>query len=129
MNAAETKKIGHAYVALGSNLENPILQVQQAIEALKGLRGTCLVGQSSLYRSAPIGRLDQSDFINAVAYIETTLSPHCLLQALLEIELHQGRVRESLNAPRTLDLVLQRRLCAAALPAGHEDGRVLLVKG
>ncbi len=98
------KQPSRAFIALGSNLENPISQIQQAFEELKQLTGTHLIKQSSLYQSAPVGRLDQPDFINAVALIETYLAPHDLLNALLAIEHNHGRVRESLNAPRTLDL-------------------------
>ena len=98
------KKPSQAFIALGSNLENPISQIQQAFDELKQLPGTYLISHSSLYKSAPVGRLDQPDFINAVALIETHLAPHGLLNALLAIELRHGRIRESLNAPRTLDL-------------------------
>lgn len=98
------KQPSRAFIALGSNLKNPISQIQQAFEELKQLPGTCVMKQSSLYQSAPVGRLDQPDFINAVALIETYLAPHDLLNALLAIEQNHGRVRESLNAPRTLDL-------------------------
>lgn len=98
------KKLSQVFIALGSNLENPISQIQQAFDELKQLPGTHLINHSSLYKSAPVGRLDQPDFINAVAFIETNLAPHDLLKALLGIEHCHGRVRESLNAPRTLDL-------------------------
>ncbi len=99
-----SKKSSQAFIALGSNLENPVFQVQQAFDELKQLPGTQLIRRSSLYRSAPVGKLDQPDFVNAVALIETLLAPHDLLKALLAIEQRHGRVRESLNAPRTLDL-------------------------
>lgn len=98
------KKLSQAFIALGSNLENPVLQIQCAYEELKQLPGTHLISCSSLYKSAPVGRLDQPDFINAVALIETQLTPQDLLNALLGIERRHGRIRESLNAPRTLDL-------------------------
>lgn len=98
------KKTNQAFIALGSNLENPVSQIQQAFDELNQLPVTKLISRSSLYRSAPVGRLDQPDFINAVALIETHLTPHDLLNALLAIEQRHGRVRESLNAPRTLDL-------------------------
>ncbi len=98
------KTPSQAFIALGSNLENPISQIQQAFDELKQLPGTRLISHSSLYKSAPVGRLDQPDFINAVALIETHLVPYELLNALLAIEHRHGRVRESLNAPRTLDL-------------------------
>jgi len=93
-----------AYVALGSNLDNPVSQIHKAFARLAQLPDSHLISQSSLYLSTPIGRLDQPDFVNAAACLETFLSPHALLQSLLAIELRHGRVRETLNAPRTLDL-------------------------
>jgi len=93
-----------AYVALGSNLEEPQHQLQAGFAALARLPGTQLISRSSLYRSAPVGYLDQPDFVNAVAEVRTALTPRALLNALLEIERAHGRVREFPNAPRTLDL-------------------------
>lgn len=93
-----------AYIGLGSNLDDPASQIRQAFDELARLPSSRLLAHSSLYRSAPLGRLDQPDFINAVAQIETALAPHSLLKALLEIEHNHGRVRKYPNAPRTLDL-------------------------
>ena len=93
-----------AYVALGANLENPASQVTAGLAALAALPRTRLVAQSSLYRTAPVGYADQPDFINAVAQVETALSPRELLDALLAIEASHGRARKFPNAPRTLDL-------------------------
>ena len=95
-----------AYVALGSNLEGPLTQIRNAFAELGALPKTKLVARSSLYRSAPVGNVNQPDFINAVAKLETELTPHELLAALLEIEGRHGRRREVPNAPRTLDLDL-----------------------
>ncbi len=98
-----------AYIALGSNLNNPQRQLQQGFAALLHLPHTQLVAQSSLYRSAPVGYADQPDFVNAVAAVTTGLAPRELLDALLAIERAQGRAREIpnvLNGPRTLDLDL-----------------------
>ncbi|TAN71749.1 MAG: 2-amino-4-hydroxy-6-hydroxymethyldihydropteridine diphosphokinase [Gallionella sp.] len=93
-----------AFIGLGSNLEEPCSQLQRAFADLDKLPGTRLLARSSLYRSAPVGYLDQPDFMNAVAKIETTLTPQALLQALLQIEHRHGRERTFRNAPRTLDL-------------------------
>jgi 2-amino-4-hydroxy-6-hydroxymethyldihydropteridine diphosphokinase len=93
-----------AYIGLGSNLADPVAQVSQALEALGHLPKTRVVVRSSLYRSAPVGYLDQPDFINAVARLETELAPRVLLEELLALEQECGRTREFLNAPRTLDL-------------------------
>jgi 2-amino-4-hydroxy-6-hydroxymethyldihydropteridine diphosphokinase len=93
-----------AFVALGANLDDPQAQVQSAIAALGELPRTRLVRASSLYRSAPVGYSNQPDFINAVAEVATGLAPRELLDSLLALEHHRGRVRDFPNAPRTLDL-------------------------
>ncbi len=93
-----------AYVGLGANLDDPVSHVVAGFAALTSLPGTRLIARSSLYRTAPVGYLDQPDFINAAAQLKTALSSRELLQALLEIERDQGRVRKFPNAPRTLDL-------------------------
>ena len=93
-----------AFIGLGSNLANPSEQVLQAMKSIGCLPETRVLACSSLYRSAPVGYLDQPDFINAVVKIETSLAPLALLQALLILERENGRTREFQNAPRTLDL-------------------------
>lgn len=95
-----------AYVALGANLENPAAQIRRAMKELEQIADTRVTAQSSLYRTAPVGFLDQPDFVNAVARLETRLSPRALLEALLAIENLHGRRRALPNAPRTLDLDL-----------------------
>jgi len=95
-----------AFIALGSNLDDPAAQVKSAMTALEALPLTRVLKCSSLYRSAPVGYLDQPDFINAVVQVETELAPHALLDAMLVLEQARGRTREFANAPRTLDLDL-----------------------
>lgn len=99
-------RIHRAFVALGSNMAEPEIQMQQAFAALARLAHTQVLRTSSLYRSAPIACDDGADFVNAVVELETQLSAHDLLQSLLTIERQQGRVRSIRNAPRTLDLDL-----------------------
>ena len=95
-----------AYVALGANLADPVAQVRAAIEALTRLPDSRVRRVSSLYRTAPVGIRGQPDFINAVAAIDTGLTPHALLSALFEVESQFGRRRDFHHAPRTLDLDL-----------------------
>ena len=95
-----------ALIALGGNLDSPRERVLGAFDALNALPGTRLVSRSGLYLSAPISDIPQPDYINAVARIDTNLPPFELLDALLGIEAANGRRRDSLNAPRTLDLDL-----------------------
>jgi 2-amino-4-hydroxy-6-hydroxymethyldihydropteridine diphosphokinase len=98
--------MARAFVALGSNLEQPHLQVQRALTELADMPKTNLVKHSSLYQSAPVGYNTQPDFINAVAEVNTSLTPMELLHVLLEIENSHGRERPFPNAPRVLDLDL-----------------------
>ncbi|MBK8745341.1 2-amino-4-hydroxy-6-hydroxymethyldihydropteridine diphosphokinase [Propionivibrio sp.] len=95
-----------AFVALGANLADPVIQVRAALEALAELSGSRLLRASSLYRSAPVGIRGQPDFINAVAAVETSCGPQEFLAALFDVEARFGRRRDFYHAPRTLDLDL-----------------------
>ena len=92
------------FIGLGSNLDDPRAQIADAMCALDNLPQTRVVARSALYCSAPVGYLQQPDFINAVAQLETALEPRALLDALLDLEHARGRTRAFRNAPRTLDL-------------------------
>lgn len=93
------------YLALGSNLAQPLDQVNAALAALAALPQTQLVTCSSFYRSTPLGPQDQPDYLNAVVALDTTLAPEALLDATQAIEQQQGRVRKAERwGPRTLDL-------------------------
>lgn len=94
-----------AYVALGSNLDDPRQQVLKAFAELGQLPDSRCLKQSRLYKSAPMGPADQPNYINAVAELETELEPEALLSALQAIEAAHGRRREGERwGPRTLDL-------------------------
>ncbi len=95
------------YIGLGSNLSRPRRQVSQALTELGGIGGCRLLAASSLYLSRPMGPPDQPEYINAVAELDSTLSPLALLAELQAIERSHGRVREGERwGPRTLDLDL-----------------------
>ena len=96
-----------AYVALGSNLDDPPAQVERAFRALAELRGSRLVSRSSLYRSLPFGPVAQPDFINAVAGMLTTLDAAAMLAELKALEERLGRERPVVRwGPRRIDLDL-----------------------
>jgi len=96
-----------AYIGVGSNLDEPMEQVRQGIESLKGLPRSSVVLRSGLFRSAPMGPQDQPDYINAVAAIVTRLPPRDLLALMKDIEKRQGRDPVAKRwDPRILDLDL-----------------------
>lgn len=93
------------YLALGSNLADPLHQVHSALHALAAMPETTLVATSSLYRTPPYGPPDQPDFLNAAVALDTRLDAESLLNHTQRIELEQGRVRKAHRwGPRTLDL-------------------------
>ena len=96
-----------AYVAVGSNLDDPARQVARALDALAQLPGSRLVVRSSLYRTRPFGSVVQPDFVNAVAGLLTQRTPEELLDDLRALERELGRTapRERWG-PRVIDLDL-----------------------
>ncbi|EHK89909.1 2-amino-4-hydroxy-6-hydroxymethyldihydropteridine diphosphokinase [Aggregatibacter actinomycetemcomitans] len=92
------------YVALGSNLADPQAQLVAALRAMNQLPDSKVVSVSSFYQSKPLGPQDQPDYVNAVACLETALSPLALLDELQRIEQEQGRIRLRRWGERTLDL-------------------------
>ncbi|WP_144372657.1 2-amino-4-hydroxy-6-hydroxymethyldihydropteridine diphosphokinase [Vogesella urethralis] len=126
--------MSRAIIALGSNLDNPVQQVEAALQAIGKLPGVSLLARSSCYRTAPVGYADQPDFINAVCQVDSALAPQDLLAALLQLEQAFGRVRTFRNAPRVLDLdlLLVDGVCLATEfltlphPRMHERAFVML---
>lgn len=93
------------YIGLGSNLGNPIEQIELAVAELRAMPCCCVVAMSSLYGSKPMGPQDQPDYVNAVMAIDTSLSPEVLLDQLQMIEVDAGRVRKAERwGARILDL-------------------------
>lgn len=103
-----TAAAARAFIGLGSNLGQAKETVNQALAALAHLPETRMVAHSMLYRTPPWGRVDQPDFINAVAELQTWLTPQALLEQLLALECRFGRVRNDTErwGPRQLDLDL-----------------------
>ena len=96
-----------AYVGVGSNLEDPEMQVRRAVRELARLPGCRMVVCSQLYRTRPLGGVVQPPFVNAVAGLLTRSTPEDLLSALRNLERELGREppRERWG-PRIIDLDL-----------------------
>jgi 2-amino-4-hydroxy-6-hydroxymethyldihydropteridine diphosphokinase len=92
-----------AFIGLGANLGDCGAALAQALHTLQRLDGIEVAAVSSLYSSAPVDATGP-DYLNAVAQLQTTLTPLALLRALQAVEDQAGRVRPYRNAPRTLDL-------------------------
>jgi 2-amino-4-hydroxy-6-hydroxymethyldihydropteridine diphosphokinase len=93
-----------AYVAIGSNLDDPVFQVRSSFDLLGGLPLTRVICKSRLYRTRPLGSHAQPDFINSMAGILTQLSARDLLRELKALESSIGREQPIVRwGPRRID--------------------------
>jgi 2-amino-4-hydroxy-6-hydroxymethyldihydropteridine diphosphokinase len=96
-----------AYVGLGANLGDRSAMIRAAVEQLAADPDVTVVAVSQVRETEPVGFLEQPRFLNAVAAVDTDLSPRELLERLLGIERRLGRTREGPRfGPRTIDLDL-----------------------
>jgi 2-amino-4-hydroxy-6-hydroxymethyldihydropteridine diphosphokinase len=93
-----------ATLGLGGNLGDPVAAFAAALERLSANRAVELKAVSSVWRTAPWGKLDQPEFRNMAVLTETTLPAEDLLALCLEIERQSGRERRERWGPRTLDI-------------------------
>ncbi len=93
-----------AALSLGGNLGDVRAAFRFALERLALAPGVAVVATSSLYRTAPWGKLDQPDFLNMAALLRVTISPRALLDLCLSLERDHGRARLEHWGPRTLDI-------------------------
>jgi 2-amino-4-hydroxy-6-hydroxymethyldihydropteridine diphosphokinase len=92
------------FLGIGSNLGNKRANLDRAVELLASNPRIDIVAVSTFYETAPVGYSDQPDFLNGVLMIETDLSPHELLTAILETENQMGRKRTIRWGPRVIDV-------------------------
>lgn len=107
-NVAATREMlrdsHRAIIALGSNMGNSCGHLDDALASLR-LNPDVWVGAVSEYVTSEPAYLEaQAPFVNAVALIQTTFTPHELLHMLQSLEAEHGRVRSVENGPRPLDL-------------------------
>jgi 2-amino-4-hydroxy-6-hydroxymethyldihydropteridine diphosphokinase len=126
-----------AAIGLGSNLSsacgNPVENLHEAIRRMDALGEVTAV--STFYKTEPVGYLDQPNFVNAAALLETSLSPLEVLRGLLAIEHAMGRDRANVptKGPRVIDLdlvlfgdvVMETEELTLPHPAMHERRFVL----
>ena len=118
------------YIGLGSNMASaagsPAETVRVAVHALEAAGKVTAV--SSLYRTAPVGYVEQPEFVNAVACLETGWTPEELMHELLALERSFGRERRMgiPKGPRTLDLDLLLALDERGRAVEHASALLML---
>lgn len=94
------------YLGLGSNIDDRESHLTDACRLLHLHPAIAVETVSSLYRSAPVGVTDQALFVNAVARLQTTLSPRSLLAVTQATERRVGRTPTYHWGPRVVDIDL-----------------------
>ncbi|OEH84377.1 2-amino-4-hydroxy-6-hydroxymethyldihydropteridine diphosphokinase [Desulfuribacillus stibiiarsenatis] len=92
------------YLGLGSNIEDRLCYIRSAIQKIDNLPHTRVVEMAPIYVSEPWGVKEQTDFLNTVIAVETTITPEELLCLLQDIEKMLGRIKEYHWGPRTIDI-------------------------
>jgi 2-amino-4-hydroxy-6-hydroxymethyldihydropteridine diphosphokinase len=89
-----------AFLAIGSNLGDREANLRHAVAGMPDL-----VAVSPVYETDPVGGPErQGPYLNAVAELDTDLSPRALLALCRTLEQHAHRVRLVRWGPRTLDV-------------------------
>jgi 2-amino-4-hydroxy-6-hydroxymethyldihydropteridine diphosphokinase len=120
------------YLALGSNLDNRLANLKQAVAALSPQME--VKAKSLVYETPPWGYEDQPRFLNQVIKVQTYLEPEPLLKHLKRLEVTLGRKESFQNGPRLIDidilfyddLILNTTSLVIPHPRLHERGFVLL---
>jgi 2-amino-4-hydroxy-6-hydroxymethyldihydropteridine diphosphokinase len=106
MSASVKDQGTRAFIGLGGNLGDPRAAMRSALALIGRDAQTEIVAVSSLYRTPPWGKIDQPDFLNAVAELRTRRAPRELLKLCLSAEAELHRVRKERWGPRSIDLDL-----------------------
>ena len=93
-----------AYLALGSNLGDRLVHLQNAVDALRATNAVRVIAQSRVYETDPVGGPEQDAYLNAVIAIDTDLTPRAVLELAQDLEERAARVRAERWGPRTLDV-------------------------
>ena len=113
------------FVALGSNVGDRDAHLAAARRGIAALPGVRDLAESPIEETAPLGDLPQRAYLNQMLRLRTTLAPLALLDALLDIEVREGRERGVRWAPRTLDCDVvrfgDRRIAHPRLTVPHPE--------
>ncbi|MCZ6876057.1 MAG: 2-amino-4-hydroxy-6-hydroxymethyldihydropteridine diphosphokinase [bacterium] len=92
------------YLGLGSNIGDRTRYLAQACATLQQHAAITFKAVSALYKTDPLGVTEQDWFLNAVACLDTTLSPAALLNVIQATEQRLGRVPTFRWGPRCIDI-------------------------
>ena len=103
--SVEIERCWHrAYIALGSNMGDKLMYLENAVKAIESDVNCKLIKISDIIVTEPYGPVEQDDFLNGCMMLDTLYTPQELLRFLQRLEQEANRAREVHWGPRTLDL-------------------------
>jgi len=97
-------QLSDVYLGLGGNIGDSRSILKHALEMIGQLDSVFEVKCSKFYRTSPVSNIPQPDYINAAAYLKTSLPAYALFQKLQNIEKILGKTAKKKNEPRTIDI-------------------------
>lgn len=95
----------NTFLSIGSNLNNPLKQVNLAIDTITKLPHTKIINKSKFYRTAPYGTIKQPDYLNAVIQLNTKLDIETFFEYTKKIEKQYNKFDKKVRwGPRIIDL-------------------------
>lgn len=94
------------FLGIGSNLKNPPLQVEKALNLIKNFSDFSEFQSSFFYQTTPVSRIPQSAYVNAACSFRSSMDPLSVLKILKDFEKQLGKVEKSKEAPRLIDIDL-----------------------
>lgn len=96
--------MNNVYLSLGTNIGERQENLKKAVQLLNENKSITIEAISSIYETAPVGYVDQPNFLNIALYIKTELNPQDTLAVCQSVENALGRVRDIRWGPRIIDL-------------------------
>ena len=98
----------NTFLGLGSNVDDRLLNLNQAIEIISNDQNIELLSLSNFYESPPMYDLSLNSFLNGVIKVDTSYSPIELLDKIKKIERMMGRKKSKQrysNRPIDIDIL------------------------
>ncbi len=96
--------MANVYLSLGSNMDDPVSSVREAIDRLRSEDGFAVVGIGCFYQTEPQGKTDQPWFVNTAVAVKVDCTPEEALEKVKNIERKMGRVTGKKWGPRKIDI-------------------------
>ena len=93
------------FLSIGSNLGHRFNNLKRCINEIKKTDGITFLSHSKIYETEPMYNINQSNFLNLVIKVESSINPNELLKLLKNIEFGMGReLNDFINSPRVIDI-------------------------